>query len=424
VGFTLITTHENSDLDALASAVAAQRLHPGARIGLGRQLSPSVRRFVGLHRRRFPVERCANLPLDEVDRLVVTDVRRRSRLKHVTPVLERDVALELWDHHPAASDDLSSPDSHVEMLGAVTTLLCEELRAREVSIDPMEATLFALGIHEDTGGFTYAQTTARDAAAFAWLLEQGAVLDAIRRFIDLPISSDEQTLVRDLLDGVEPLSERVAITTAEVPRHLRGVARLVSEVLQLISYDALFALFAQGKRTQVIGRARGELVDVGGTLRHLGGGGHPGAGAAIVKAPVEEVRAMLVEHLGDPRAETVASVMSTEVVSLHRDDSIADAAALLAKHAYSGAPVLDDEGALVGMLSTRDIDAAKRRGQGTLPVAGCMSHEVITIGADAPLPVALEMMERHDVGRLPVVSSEGIVGIVTRTDALASLYGA
>lgn len=429
MGFTLITSHENADFDALASSIALQKLHPGAIVAFGRRVSPSVRRFLALHRRSFPVETCHHLELDDVRTLVLADVRRRTRLKHVEPILVRreseKVEVEVWDHHAPASDDVPGDRVFVEALGAVTTLVVEQLQERGACLEATEATLFALGIHEDTGGFIYEQTTPRDVRAFAWLLEQGANLEAARRFLSPPMDPHERALLRSMTDGVEPLVPHVGVAVLPLPKKVQGAARVVEELLDLTPYAAVFAVLASPSKMQIIGRARRQLVNVGRVLESLGGGGHPGAGAAIVRgATPEEARQRLREALASVAPEkTVRDAMSEPVFTVHRKQPLSDIAAELQRRGFSGAPVVDDEGAMVGIVSDRDLRKAERDDAMGLPAAGRMKHPVVTIDASAPLSLALERMETRDVGRLPVLSKDGsLVGILTRTDALQVLY--
>ena len=51
-----------------------------------------------------------------------------------------------------------------------------------------------------------------------------------------------------------------------------------------------------------------------------------------------------------------------------------------------------------------------------------MAHQVRTVAPDAPLAEALEQMQTHNIGRLPVVEAERIVGILSREDLLGYLY--
>ena len=142
----LITSHETTDFDALASCVALQKLFPGSVIGLSGGLAPNVHQYLTLHSDRFRTQRCQDLDLSQVDLLIVTDVRRRGRLAHVEPVLERaaknprSVRVLVWDHHPSSVDDVHADEEHVQPVGSVTTLVIEELRTRGLDVDREEAT--------------------------------------------------------------------------------------------------------------------------------------------------------------------------------------------------------------------------------------------------------------------------------------------
>jgi tRNA nucleotidyltransferase (CCA-adding enzyme) len=75
------------------------------------------------------------------------------------------------------------------------------------------------------------------------------------------------------------------------------------------------------------------------------------------------------------------------------------------------------------MISRRDVEKAERDGRAHLTVASCMAHTVCSTTEDTLLEDALAEMERADVGRLPVMRGDRLVGIVSRTDLLAFLYG-
>jgi tRNA nucleotidyltransferase (CCA-adding enzyme) len=94
----------------------------------------------------------------------------------------------------------------------------------------------------------------------------------------------------------------------------------------------------------------------------------------------------------------------------------------LEQQAYSGACVLSG-GRLVGVISGSDIERAKSSDQLSLKVKSFMSSQVITTAPDVPLDQLLESMADHDVGRLPVLDGQRLIGIVTRTDVRRALYG-
>jgi tRNA nucleotidyltransferase (CCA-adding enzyme) len=429
----LIVAHENTDFDAFAACVAAQKLHPAATIGFGRRLARPVRDFWSLHKDRFVAHRVHKLDLSEVHRLIVVDVRDRRRLKYVQPVLDRlddggAVDVHVYDHHPASPHDLTGSVQVVEPVGAVTTLLVERMRTRGISVDPMEATLFALGIYTDTAALTLGNTTPRDARAVAWLLEQGASLSMVNRYLVQPFSSAQRGVLADILSGVrvEDLNGLpVGLAVVRRDAHVEGLAEVTTEACRLEQQAALFTLCAVGdKKVEVVGRGRTPLVDVGATLRALGGGGHRGAGSAVVKkgdpeALAEKILATL--RAAPPEPRVVGDVMSSPVRCVGPDVPLGELGRLLDTWGHSGVPVVRD-GHLLGVVSRRDIDRAAANGRAGLPVSSHMSGEVRTAEPDLPLEEALERMVKDDIGRLPVLREGKLIGIVSRTDLLRALY--
>lgn len=430
----LITSHETTDFDGLASCVALQKLLPGSIIGLSGGFATNVHQYLTLHGDRFRTQRCQDIDLGEVDLLAVTDVRRRSRLAHVESVIQRaadnsrSVRILVWDHHPASPDDLHADEEHVQPVGAVTTLLVEALRERAVPLDREEATLFSLGIHEDTGSLVYSRTSSRDASALAWLLGQGAQPALLQRFLRPPLDALGRSLLVRLIDRVqdEPRFGAsigiAALETEEVPPSLAEVS---TEAFRILPHDALFCLYRlPNGKVHVIGRAQAETVPVGAILSELDGGGHAGAGSAVVRdASLGQVLGRLHESLeqGLLRPKRVRDLMSSPVRTVTPDTSLQELASSLREWGHMGAPVVQS-GKLVGMISRRDLERAQREGRGNLAVKSCMAHRVLTVSPDALLTEALEQMQTHNIGRLPVLDGPRIIGILSRDDVLGYLY--
>ena len=430
----LITSHETTDFDALASCVALQKLFPGSVIGLSGGFAPNVHQYLTLHSDRFRTQRCQDLDLSQVDLLMVTDVRRRGRLAHVEEVLDRaasnprSVRVLVWDHHPSAPDDLYADEEYVQPVGSVTTLLVEELRAQGSDVDREEATLFSLGIHEDTGSLAYARSSSRDAMALAWLLGQGAQPGILQRFLRPPLDAVERELLVRLLEAVRDVPGFgapvgvAALETAEVPS---GLARVSTEAFRILPHDALFCAYRlPNGKTHVIGRAQVNTVPVGAILQELGGGGHAGAGSASVHdASLDEVVSRLhaAVQRSCRRPQFVRDLMSSPVRTVAPDMPLSELAHSLHEWGHTGAPVVED-GKLVGVISRRDVERAQREGRGALAVKSCMAHHVRSVGPDAPLAEALDQMTAHNIGRLPVLDGARIVGILSREDVLGYLY--
>jgi CBS domain-containing protein len=129
-------------------------------------------------------------------------------------------------------------------------------------------------------------------------------------------------------------------------------------------------------------------------------------------------------------------VMSGPVVTARPDQPVKEIAALLATRGFTSAPVVDDDGHLVGMVTEADVlrdrippDARTRIWQDILPTArpATFVAEVMTTPAVAVTPgadvceIARMMLDDH-VRAVPVVDGgRGVVGIVTRRDLVRAI---
>lgn len=434
----IVVTHEAADFDAFAAAVAAQRLHAGAAIVLSRNLAPDLRAFLTVHRGRFPTLDPEEVDPRAVARVIVVDVRRASRVAGLGGVAARiaagdpDLEVEVWDHHAASDDDLRADEAHVEAVGSVTTLLVEALRARGLPIDRAEATLFALGIHADTGSLTYAGTSARDAEALAALLRAGAELPVIGRYLTPALSAEQRHALADALAGLDRLEVgglAVGVARVKLARGTSGLDVVTSYALGAAGVAALFGIFtmtgsAGASKSIVVGRARPGALDLRPVMAALGGGGHAGAGSASLQGQEPEaIQATIAAALAEApsTAPRVASRMSAPARVAAPMTSIAALDSLLRAWGCSFAPIVD-EGRLVGAIGRREIDRALRAGRGDLPAASAMHHVVVTIGPDATLDEALMRMSGGKVGHLPVVADGAVVGVLSRSDLVRALY--
>ena len=430
----IVITHDLADFDALASAVAAQKLYPGAQIVLAGRVGVEVGGYLSLHKDHFPTVRLADLDLAAVDTVIVVDVRVRSRLKDFEAVFQRrdrgaGVAVIIFDHHPATDDDLIGDEEVVEPVGSATTLMVERMRDGGVPVDSVEATLFALGIHADTGSLTFAVSTARDARALAWLMECGVQMPVLRRYLRQPFSADQSDLLQSALAAISRLSVGhlpVAFAAVETERAVDGQAEVVSTLLSLTGAAAVLLAVGHSKeRVHIVARSKTPLIDVASCLKQFGGGGHAAAASAALKERrADEVIQLAQQWLQEnpPQPTRVAEVMSSPVHAVDVHTPLTEVAASLTAWVHVGAPVVR-EGKLVGMLSRRDLSRARADGRLDRPAASCMSHNLVTIGPEASLDEALALMQKRDVGRLPVLAAGRLVGIVTRSDLLAVLYG-
>jgi tRNA nucleotidyltransferase (CCA-adding enzyme) len=286
----------------------------------------------------------------------------------------------------------------------------------------------ALGIHVDTGSLTYHHTTVRDAHALAWLMEQGANQSAVAEFAVPRLSAQVQAWVTTALANLqteEVQGYQISSVLLQTEDYLPGLSSLASHLMDLLPTDCLFLGHAyRHNHLAVIGRARGK-INLANLFKAWSGGGHAHAAALTLKTDTPAaVLAQLRQHLRDqlPPLVTAERLMSAPVRTIRPDTSIDQARKILLRYGHSGLSVVDTTGNLVGILSRRDLDIALHHGFGHAPVKGYMSAPVRTIQPDTSLAEIQTLMVTYDIGRLPVLVNNQLVGIVTRTDVLRQLY--
>ena len=147
----------------------------------------------------------------------------------------------------------------------------------------------------------------------------------------------------------------------------------------------------------------------------------------------------------------VEEVMTKDVVTVKPADEVVSLVRTFAEEGISGVPVVDDEGALIGVCSETDVlDMLKSRYSelkmvySSLPILGIsfvenpldkkiakvfeeiakipvekiMTKKVYTLSPSASVSDAVKLMAKHNINRVPIVDGSDIVGIVSRGDVI------
>src|SRR5919201_3358239 len=299
---TVVATHTNTDFDAFAAMLAARRLYPGAVVCVSGSLNRNVRELYRLHADELGLAEATRLELDAIRRLFVVETTHASRLGELEPVaLDPKIEKVVFDHHAGEPPEWAGAEhTVVSEDGALTTTLVGVLAEREIAVTSLEATAFALGIHEDTGSLTYPTATQRDAEALAWCLRHGASQDLLAEFLHTPLTDEERELLSALLGGLEPqdlAGVEVLVAAVAWPRYVDGVSNLAHKVVDLTDCKALALLVEMDERVFAVARSRTPAVDAAEIAGLLGGGGHAQAASAIFKGTLDEARSRLVDGL-------------------------------------------------------------------------------------------------------------------------------
>ncbi len=430
----LILCHQTADFDALGAAVGLSLLKKGAKIVLTGGAHPAVKEFLALHRDEFSLIELRSVNPNNIRSLYIPDTQKRDRLGKVATWfdLPNITKIEIYDHHLDLESDIPATKINIEELGAITTGIVELLQKETVKPTAFEATAMALGIHVDTGSLTYDQSTARDAKALAWLMENGANIKTIAEYVEPGLASHLQELLQQALSElatVEIRGYKIASVLLKTPEFVPGLSSLTSRLIDLTESDALLLghqyLRKNSSKLTVIGRSRIRETNLNQLFLPYGGGGHSQAASLTIGTENNEgIFLQLVQDLRSqiPEPPTARDLMSSPVRTILPDTTIDRAQRMLFRYGHSGLSVVESTGELVGVISRRDLDLAIHHGFSHAPVKGYMTRNIKTITPHTTLPEIESLMVTYDVGRLPVLEGNELIGIVTRTDVLRQLH--
>ncbi|HZU71104.1 MAG TPA: CBS domain-containing protein [Ktedonobacteraceae bacterium] len=107
-------------------------------------------------------------------------------------------------------------------------------------------------------------------------------------------------------------------------------------------------------------------------------------------------------------------IMTRKVCTIQPEASAQEAAQLLYSHRISGAPVVDADGKLIGIITEADIISKVNRDG--LRVGDIMSHELLVVNEETPVSEIAMLLTERKIKRVPVVENGKLVGIVSRAD--------
>ena len=117
-----------------------------------------------------------------------------------------------------------------------------------------------------------------------------------------------------------------------------------------------------------------------------------------------------------------SSVMSTAVHALHPENRVAAARILMREKSISGVPIVDADFRLVGLISVSKIIEALADGRLADSVDSVMTREVISVHAYDTFETILSCFQRFKFGCFPVIEEDGkLVGMITDTDVLSAI---
>jgi predicted transcriptional regulator len=114
---------------------------------------------------------------------------------------------------------------------------------------------------------------------------------------------------------------------------------------------------------------------------------------------------------------TVGDIMARDVLTVAPDMTVRSVIDLMYSTKHLGFPVRD-QGVIVGMVTLADVHKIPPLDREAMQVRDIMTRGAIALPPSAPVIDALRIMSGSNIGRIPIMDGDTLVGIVTRTDIL------
>jgi len=423
----IITSHVNADFDSLASMVAAKKLYPDATVVFPGSQEKKLRDFIEAFQ-PVDVKRIKEIDFAQVTRLIIVDTKIPARIGPIAELLTgKNIRIHIYDHHPFHEGDIRGELEKIEPVGATATIFTEILKNRKLHPSPMEATILTLGIYEETGCLLFPSTTERDLLAVAYLLKRGANLNIVSSFIKMELSMEEFDLLNELIQSSQEMvvgGIRIKVAKAAREQYFGDAAHLAHRMMDMEDIDAVVVLLSMEGKILLVARSKVPEFDVSGVMREFGGGGHRTAASATIKGEALEIveeRLLELIRINIKPGKVASDIMTRPVISVQWDVSIKEAEEMMTRYGVNVLPILKDD-LFAGLISREIVEKALFLGFGKSKSADFATIDAITVGPLTPIREIETLMIEQNQRFMPVVENERIIGAITRTDLLRTLY--
>ncbi len=424
----LIISHIICDFDAFASMIAVSLLNPEAKVCIVGAPQNSLQRYLIENEHKFNLIRESKIKVEDITKLFIVDNRNISRMGKIGKWLQTKPTIPIicYDHHPSMETDIQTDNLHVQLTGACITLLLEIIHKKGIIISPFHATLFALGIYEDTGNFLYPNVTEKDFSASAYLFSMGASISIVNHFLKKDFSPEQIGIMSKMIQNTEMhsiMGIEVSIISLKLDTFIGNLAYLLQIVKRSEGLKLAFCLYTLKDKMTIIGRNEYDFIHIEKIMKELGGGGHRSAGSAVIEnTNLEIMKKTLLNYLDKQIRDNLLArdIMTSPVDILSVDSSIKQVQMRMLNNRYSTIVIVDNQDKIVGLVTKKDIAKAIHHKMDNISVENCMSSNVISVKPLTSSYAVQEIMIENNIGRLPVIDEGKLAGNITKGDLLKS----
>ncbi|MFH2131403.1 MAG: CBS domain-containing protein [bacterium] len=423
----VIFGHSNMDLDCFGSIALLRYLYPDYQPVQSELIHPMARNLYNLYQNRFGFISPRDLNGHAIEKVIVVDTRSRNRVKeYFRCINDFKGQITVYDHHPSDHDDIEDADIHIADFGANTTIIGLKLIQKGIRLEPEDATIALAAIYSDTGNFQHENVKREDFEVAAYLMENGASLKLVGTFLRSLKEKHQVSLFHDMLNRLTHKNingHYIVLSYIELDDNVGGLAAVTEKIFEIEHSEAIFSVFYFRKKNHalIVSRSNKGNIRLDEIMAVFGGGGHERASSALVKDQSGMmVYAQLEEHLRKSLRPAVVAedIMVKKVDVIKETMTLLEASIFLETVNHTGAPVLSERGEIVGFMTLRDIQKARKANQMHAPVRGFMTTNVITASKDLTIREIEDLLFQNNIGHLPIAQGKSLLGMITRSDYL------
>ena len=428
MGVKIITGHNNMDLDCIGSIVMARYLFPDHQPVVQRLIHPVARAIYNLYQNELNFVTIHDLGNKDLERAVIVDTKSYSRVREVLDVLSHENAeFEIFDHHEnESSEEFPNAVVHDVPCGANVTQLVLEIMKRDIHVKSLDATIALAGIYSDTGYFAYQNVTSEDFIAASYLLEHEASINIISKYMRVLKENYQLELFHKIMNDMiyqEINGHFIILAYVVLEKQKGGLAAVIEQLSDVEKPDAVFGIFSftNDDNVLIVARSSSAAINCEKIMSFFGGGGHQGASSAMVKKTkgVDTLQKLLdtLKVELNP-AVSAKTIMQRDIQCIKDVWNMMQASLFLEQIDHSGAPVTNEQGKLLGMITLKDIMKARRSDQMHVPVKSHMKTKLVTCKPETTIRNIETILYDNNIGHLPVMENGEMVGFITRSDVL------
>jgi phosphoesterase RecJ-like protein len=296
INSVVIVTHQNPDGDALGSVAAlSNALRKTGKLVYNLLPIPPFSKFDFLQ-----IDRMENVP-ESFDAVFFLDCETPDRIGNsdlLSQLFAKKVPVVNIDHH-ITNTSFGSVNLH-RVASSTCEILFDIFQELNYPISKLTAVSLLTGIIEDTGNFRFPSTTAHSLQVASILMEIGADIISINRFLRKSFGFDDFSVWARTFSSVEVSHDGRALVAklflSDFPNDVIGIASssdLLNILLRLRSAEIVILLREMPDNTVGISFRSEDEIDSAAIAKQLGGGGHIRAAGARVSGTIPEAEKKL-----------------------------------------------------------------------------------------------------------------------------------